>query len=281
MSFVELMRKSVSTLGDEGPRAVLKKARRRIRFFRDVAFAWKVLRSERIRSGTLDDGLDFAFGFAIGDVTITPYQVRTEIASLLELIEAQQPESVLEIGTHRGGTLFLLSRAASPHARLASIDLPGGAFGGGYDWLWVPLLRALPREGQTLKLIRADSHDPRTYEDARRWLGGQPLDCLLIDGDHRFEGVRQDFVTFGPLVRPGGLIAFHDIVAGPEERVGGVPEYWRVVRQTFETHEFVEDWGQGGYGIGVVRVPPGGITIDRTILETDGLLDAANLAPLE
>jgi predicted O-methyltransferase YrrM len=34
--------------------------------------------------------------------------------------------AVLEIGTERGGTLFLFTRAADPEAKLVSIDLPSG-----------------------------------------------------------------------------------------------------------------------------------------------------------
>jgi predicted O-methyltransferase YrrM len=200
-------------------------------------------------------------------VTIAPTQVRSEIAALLELLEAEAPRNVLEIGTARGGTLFLLSRVASVDASLASIDLPGGEFGGGYDRIWVPLLKALPRERQTLKLMRADSHDSVTYAEARRWLAGEPLDCLLIDGDHRFEGVRRDFLMYGPLVRTGGLIAIHDIVPGPEDKVGGVPKFWNVARKAYKTRELVKDWGQGGFGIGVVQVPPEGINSNDSIPE--------------
>jgi hypothetical protein len=58
---------------------------------------------------------------------------------------------------------------------------------------------------------------------------------------------------YSPLVRSGGLVAFHDIVPGPAEAVGGVPSFWQTVRGA-ESIEFVEDWKQGGYGIGVLRV---------------------------
>jgi hypothetical protein len=53
-------------------------------------------------------------------------------------------------------------------------------------------------------------------------------------------------------VRPGGVIALHDIVDGPAEDVGGVPGFWRSIR-TPKAQEFVADYGQGGYGIGVSR----------------------------
>jgi predicted O-methyltransferase YrrM len=267
MSMASILRKTTRTLRDEGPSAAVSKAARRGKFVLEVAAATWMLRSEARRTRNLDESLDFAFGFSLGAVTIAPAQVRSEIAALLELLEVEAPRSVLEIGTARGGTLFLLGRVASADANLASIDLPGGAFGGGYDRIWVPLLKALPRERQTLKLLRADSHDSRTHDEARRWLAGKPLDCLLIDGDHRFEGVRRDFLMYGPLVRTGGLIAIHDIVPGPENQVGGVPKFWNVAKKAYETRELVKDWRQGGFGIGVVRVPPEGIDSNGSILE--------------
>jgi predicted O-methyltransferase YrrM len=255
MSVASILQKSIRTILDEGPGVAVAKAARRVRFIVDVAIATWRLRSEAKRPRDLDKSLDFAFGFSVGAVTIAPAQVRSEIRALLQLLEAKTPRNILEIGTARGGTLFLLSRVGAVDASLASVDLPGGEFGGGYGRIWVPLLRAMPSERQTLRLIRGDSHDLRTYEETRRWLGGEPLDCLLIDGDHRFEGVRRDFLMYAPLVRPGGVIAIHDIVPGRQDKVGGVPRFWDLVKKVYETRELVDDWGQGGFGIGVVQVP--------------------------
>jgi predicted O-methyltransferase YrrM len=255
MSVASILQKTIRTILKDGPGVAVVKAARRGRFIVDVAVATWRLRSEAKRPRNLDESLDFVFRFSVGAVTIAPAQVRSEIRALLQLLEAKTPRNVLEIGTARGGTLFLLSRVAAIDASLASVDLPGGEFGGGYDRIWVPLLKAMPSERQTLKLIRGDSHDPRTYDETRRWFGGEPLDCLLIDGDHRFEGVRRDFLMYGPLVRPGGVIAIHDIVPGREDRVGGVPKFWDLVKKVYETRELVDDWAQGGFGIGVVQLP--------------------------
>jgi predicted O-methyltransferase YrrM len=66
--------------------------------------------------------------------------------------------------------------------------------------------------------------------------------------------VRRDYELYAPLVRDGGLIAFHDIVNGREEMVGGVPRFWREVRTELDNpREIVESWEQGGYGIGLGR----------------------------
>jgi predicted O-methyltransferase YrrM len=78
------------------------------------------------------------------------------------------------------------------------------------------------------------------------------VDFLFIDGDHTYEGVRRDFEMYSPLVREGGIIAFHDIVPGPPENVGGVPEFWNKIKTRYRHLEIVRDWGQGGFGIGVI-----------------------------
>ena len=275
-----MVRKTISTVRHEGPRTALAKGVRRGRFVCDVAATTWMLRSEMRRRRSLDESVEFAFGFSRGDVTIAPAQIPEEIKALLEMLASNPPHTVLEIGTARGGTLFLLSRSATADARLASIDLPGGTFGGGYERIWIPLVRSLPLRGQRLELIRADSHDPATYAQTLEWLAGAPLDFLLIDGDHRFEGVRRDFLMYGPLVRPGGLIAIHDIVPGDEDKVGGVPAFWNVVKGIYETRELVHDWEQGGFGLGVVEVPPDGIDADDPILSAYGPDDRREPASL-
>ena len=197
--------------------------------------------------------IDFAYDFAVGDVTIAPIQVRSEIEELLNRVEGDHPRTILEIGTANGGSLFLFTRAAHDQATIVSVDLPGGSFGGGYAASRVPLYAAFARAEQQVELIRADSHDPATRKHVERILEGRPVDFLFIDGDHALEGVRADFELYTPLVREGGLIAMHDIVPGSRDMVGGVPDFWRGVKERHEGEEIVADWNQGGSGIGVLR----------------------------
>jgi predicted O-methyltransferase YrrM len=252
-----LLRKTSRMLREAGPRATVAKVVDYLVYRLQLAAAARRMRRRSARDATVQQGLDTAFGFAQGRISVAPVQIRSEIAGLLDVLAADPPSHVLEIGTARGGTLYLLSRVADPHARLASIDLPGGEFGGGYGDEWTSLLRELPRERQRVKLIRANSHDAGTLQEVRSWFGDDPLDFLLIDGDHRYEGVRTDFETYGPLVRPGGLIALHDIVPGAPDLVGGVPRFWEEVKRSHACEEIVRDWDQGGFGIGVVHVPNG------------------------
>ena len=199
-----------------------------LRELSDRLFVAAALRDLRRRGKDLDeleDAVDLVFNLQAGAVTIAPMQVRSEIGELLRRVQAEPPRTVLELGTANGGSLFLFTRVAAEDATIVSVDLPGGAFGGGYAASRRRLYASFARPGQRLELLRADSHDPRTRDEVERALGGRQADFLFIDGDHSLEGVRADFELYEPLVRDGGLVAFHDIVPGSRDLVGGVPGF--------------------------------------------------------
>jgi predicted O-methyltransferase YrrM len=252
-----LAEKVARTVRDQGYRQLLLKT---------VRYPLKPLsvgRASRALQAAADECTD-AFAsvslvqrFDYRGISIPSWQIRSEIGAFLHLLETDPPHTVLEIGTAAGGTLFLLARAAAPDALLVSVDLRGGQFGGGYAPWRARLYRSFAREAQRVELVLGDSHEPRTQERIRHMLDGNALDLLFVDGDHTYEGVKQDFADYSPLVRPGGLVAFHDIVPGGPGKhgdPGGVPTFWRELRTTqLDTIELVEDWEWGSCGIGVIR----------------------------
>jgi predicted O-methyltransferase YrrM len=204
------------------------------------------LRRELPAVESLEDAIDYAFGFWLDDLNIKPAQERSEISELLHLARRRASlRAILEIGTDSGGTLFLLARAAESDAIIATIDI-------GHPERAV-LYRAFARNGQQVEMIHGDSHQPNTRDRVGRLFVDRELDMLFIDGDHSYNGVRRDFELYSPLVKKGGIIALHDIVHGPNELVGEVPRFWTEVKQMYESvQEIVEDWDQGGLGIGVI-----------------------------
>jgi predicted O-methyltransferase YrrM len=183
-------------------------------------------------------------------------QKRGEIIGLLNLLRQDPPRLVCEIGADLGGTLGLFAAVAAPDSRLLSLDVN-----------YTPArLRALPhlaRDGQQITCLAADSHSTHTLKAVRNWLAGRALDFLFIDGDHSLAGVASDFAMYAPLVRPGGLVALHDIIPDHRSRygtatacdTGGVPIFWRelTARGDFVARELVENGEQDGYGLGVIR----------------------------
>lgn len=181
-------------------------------------------------------------------------QVPSELAALGEILLNLHLNTAAEIGTFRGGTLLFLTRLARPSAKIVSIDLPGGRFGGGYGSVRAWLYRRFARAGQRIYTLRGDSHSSNVAERLRAALGGKTLDYLFIDGDHTYAGVKRDFELYAPLVRKGGVITFHDIMDGPPENVGGVPLFWSEIKTRYRHAELVEDRQRMGYGIGVLYV---------------------------
>ena len=178
-------------------------------------------------------------------------QVDDEIAAFLDFAEGAHPRWICEIGTAKGGTMFLLMRALPSATRFIGIDL--------YVKNRI-LLKRLRRPGQRLRLIDGDSHDERTLRKVKRILGGERLDVLFIDGDHTYEGALLDFLLYRELVREGGLIAFHDIQPDGSERglstgkwVGNVPDLWHRLSPNYPAKEFIASPTQFGYGIGVLE----------------------------
>jgi predicted O-methyltransferase YrrM len=206
----------------------------------------------RLRNSTgFETALEMVFSPAMR--FIRPLQSRMELEGLLGEVARLSPSTVVEIGTASGGTLFMLTRVASADATIVSIDLPGGAFGGGYPVWRAPIYRSFAKPGQRVHLLRRDSHDPATLEALREVLGGRTVDFLLIDGDHTYEGVKKDFEMYRTLVRPGGMIGFHDIVPHSAESGCEVNRFWYEIRGACDSVEIVEDWGAQFGGVGLLR----------------------------
>jgi predicted O-methyltransferase YrrM len=173
-----------------------------------------------------------------------------ELAPLLAVLADRELETVLEIGTAAGGTFAAWCEIASSDALLVSIDLPGGPFSP--NSATPELLQGHARQGQDPRFIRADSHLAETKQALVELLNGRAVDFLFIDGDHSYEGVRCDFELYAPLVRPGGLIALHDVVRHPPPSRCEVERFWNSVRRKHAHSEYVDAGGGAWGGIGVV-----------------------------
>jgi predicted O-methyltransferase YrrM len=247
--------RAIEILREEGIRSFSSKALAYIVQRVGLVLPYALVRIKRLnRDCTLDELLNFTFNDCAG--LIKPLQVQSEVRELLEVTNRMKPKVILEIGTANGGTLFLFSRVASDDAIIISIDLPGGTFGGGYPAWKTPLYKSFALPGQKIHLLRSDSHARDTLEQTKAILNGREIDFLFIDGDHTYEGVKTDFQMYSPLVGKQGIIAFHDIVPGGWENVGGVPQFWDELKAYYrdKEREIVQDRSQGGFGIGLLYV---------------------------
>lgn len=184
-------------------------------------------------------------------------QIPWEIESTLNLIAESKPRVLCEIGTFDGGTSLLFSRFLPTLGTMLCIDL------------YVKnkeFLRLLAPPKQSLHFYDMPSYNEGTVKKVQRHLNGRKIDVLFIDGDHRYEGVKKDFLHYRSLVKEGGLILLHDIKEsgeGGRAWAGGVPKFWKELAALYPHHEFVDSPDQHGFGIGVltysrkIRLPAG------------------------
>ena len=188
--------------------------------------------------------------------SIRPKQVISEIQQMYQMVVAAEVRYVCEIGTYRGGTFYLWCKAARDDATLIALDLPGE------DSLKQPFSPDRIKfyhyfaksPNQQLHFIPADSHQRSTADYVAAILGPNKLDFLFIDGDHSHNGVRRDFELYKPLVRPGGMIAFHDIL--PRANLPEIEVYklWGEIKPVYRHQEIVAQDGSHAnlIGIGII-----------------------------
>lgn len=163
-----------------------------------------------------------------------------ELELLCQFLEGKNAESILEIGTGRGGTLWLWHHLAG-NKTVISIDLWGGDFGGGPSPEDMERIENWLDKRQNTFIGNRDSHKEETVAEVKEALqsvGAEKLDILYIDGDHAYEGVKKDFEMYSPVVTPGGFIIFHDILEHPPELNCHVKEFWDEIKSNYQHQEF-------------------------------------------
>lgn len=207
----------------------------------------------KLEKSSVSSLVSFSYNF-FGEI-IKPGQVKTEITKLLNILKKKPPVTVLEIGTCKGGSLFLWSQISSPKAKIISIDLPYGKFGGGYHFWKIPFYKSFARRSQKIHLLRCDSHKRSSYKEVKNILKGQKIDFLFIDGDHSEAGVSKDFYLYKSLIRKGGIIAFHYIAIHDSKMMDcTVDRFWKKIKNKYQSEEIIENRSQGWAGIGVIYV---------------------------
>lgn len=180
-------------------------------------------------------------------------QKKPEFLSLLNKVAESGAKRILEIGGRRGGSSILFAQAAGDDASVLTVDLnnKGGR------------LKSLNEliKGRDVLFWQGDSHTDESFERVKNYLDGALFDVVFIDGDHTYEGAKQDFMNYSKLAKKGGIIALHDIQEDYKTRfgvdtnswTGGVPTFWQEIKAAdFNTEELISDPYQDGYGIGVV-----------------------------
>lgn len=167
-----------------------------------------------------------------------------EFAQFLELVRALGVKNYLEVGCRNGDTFYAVMQTIGEGGYGLAVDLPENMSAKSN---LLATVDELDRSGIACDVMFGDSQHS-TMVDRVRQRG--PFDLILIDADHRYEGIRKDFDSYANLAP---VIVLHD-VAAPRGHMSdgyenGVGVFWSEIKGRFRSQEFVTPGSQMGFGI--------------------------------
>ncbi len=121
-------------------------------------------------------------------------------------------DTFVEIGSMDGASLYIYAGLLAESGGMA-IGIDNGKRSPHTRSHLKAVIHRLRDEGVDAHWIRGNSHHADTQKQLAKLLGDRKINLLHIDGDHSADGSWQDWVDYHPLVRPGGIVAMHDIRA--------------------------------------------------------------------
>jgi len=171
-----------------------------------------------------------------------------ELTTFVNLLVERGVSSYLEIGARHGDTFHYIMSRLPAGSRGIAVDLGGGPWGTPKS---VPVLRNVARDlrakGYTAHIVFGDSRDENTISTV---VTHGHYDAVFIDGDHRYDGVKADWLNYGKLAP---IVGFHDIVGtGQSDSAGNpveVPKLWRELANVGERKAIVSPGSKMGIGV--------------------------------
>lgn len=152
--------------------------------------------------------------------------------ALFELAARVSSGCIVEIGSFRGRSAVALGLGSLANGRVPvyAID-PHESFTGALGATFGPqdrtaFFKNVLRTGVT-EVVRLINLPAEAV--SKGW--EQPIALLWIDGDHRYEAVKNDFGCWEPFVVAGGMIAFDDSI---NRSIGP----WRVIEEAVSSNRF-------------------------------------------
>lgn len=162
-----------------------------------------------------------------------------ELAALLAILAAEQPQIVIELGTWAGGLTWALMQLPDVET-VITVDKE---------------LRPGPHTDQVMATrgvhyVKGDTTSPATRALVGGLVPDWGADLLVIDGGHDQATCTSDWNTYLDLVGGRGIIVMHDTQGYPGPAVVEVPAVWKPLRRGYRSLELVAvPGGPGGTGI--------------------------------
>ncbi|GAB3281260.1 class I SAM-dependent methyltransferase [Parahaliea aestuarii] len=168
-----------------------------------------------------------------------------------DLVEAIRPKTVVELGVYNGLSFFTFCQA------MVENDIDGVAYA--ID-CWEGDEHTDAYDDSIFKDVQQHAREhyrgitylmKMFFHEALRHFEEDSIDLLHIDGLHTYEAVKEDFESWYPKVKPGGIVLFHDVMARIKD-FGA----WKFFEELEGSHPETFKFNHG-FGLGVLRKPGG------------------------
>lgn len=141
-----------------------------------------------------------------------------QTAYLFGLVRRMNARSVIEVGRYKGGSTLVIAAAMDGQGQFWSIDI------GEKEARLHAELAHRGFDDQIRDICRRFGLqvDLRVGDSRAIAVDTGEVDIVFIDGDHSYEGVRNDFERFGRRVRVGGAVLFDDAFETHSATVGRI-----------------------------------------------------------
>ena len=133
---------------------------------------------------------------------------KEELRQLVNLVEWFKPKTILELGVCHGGSFKMWEEVLPSDGMLIGADRLTVV-----QWKW-------KESPKNVLYVQGNLDEESTVGQVKKSLAGRQVDFLYIDSNHYYDGVKHHYELFSPLVRDGGIVAFHDIRNAPWGRYG-------------------------------------------------------------
>ena len=181
-------------------------------------------------------------------------QMEDELRRFIMYLRENEVRSYMEIGCRYGGTFEAVMMSLPTGSTGVAIDFPGGQHGDNESVrCLLAVIDRINQNGRNVECILGPSGAPEVFYRANMRHDG--FDAILIDGDHTYEGIKQDWNMYHSF---GRLVALHDIAAPPghHSRMGfkvEVPKLWQEISKDRQSVEFIAPDSVMGIGVVTVR----------------------------
>lgn len=164
------------------------------------------------------------------------------------LVDAHQPQTIVELGTHSGNSYLAFCQAVQTlqlETRCWAIDTwRGDEQAGFYGEEVFSELSGYhdTRYGGFSQLLRS------RFEDAVKDFPDGSIDLLHIDGLHTYEAVKGDFEMWRGKLSDRAIVLFHDIEVCESDF--GVWKLWKELGDRYPQFSFLHSYGLGVLGFG-------------------------------